>query len=321
MKDNLEVRFDASVLVCLAACVAVSYVNSAAAQGAAAPLERVIISASRTESTLADTGSTVSVITAEELEQRQIRFVSDALRAVPGVAVNRLGPAGTQTQVRIRGAEANHTVVLIDGVKINDPFTSEVDFAHLLSAQIDRIEILRGPQSVLYGSEAIGGVISIFTKRGTPGMQADVSAEGGSFSTANGSAALRGATQTVNYALAASALTTDGTNVSRFGSEDDGYRNRTLSRVRRLGTSHRRLARRIAALSRQPQHVRSAGLRLPSRADLRIDHRWRSPERRRPTRRNAARSVNDRCAGASARIRAHANRGRHVCRRNFFERF
>ena len=82
--------------------------------------------------------------------------------------MSRLGPAGTNTQVRIRGAEANHTVVVIDGVKINDPFTSEVDFAQLLSAQIDRIEILRGPQSVLYGSEAIGGVISIFTKRGRP---------------------------------------------------------------------------------------------------------------------------------------------------------
>ena len=188
----------------------------------------MVISGSRTEATLADTGSAVSIITSEELEHRQIRFVSDALRAVPGLAVSRLGPAGTNTQVRIRGAEANHTVVLIDGVKINDPFTSEVDFAHLLSAQIERIEILRGPQSVLYGSEAIGGVISIFTKRGAPGVQADASAEGGSFSTYDGSAALRGATQTLNYALSASALKTDGTNVSRFGSEDDGYRNRTL---------------------------------------------------------------------------------------------
>ena len=160
----------------VAVCAAGGWINGAQAQGsapvAAAALDRIIISGSLTEATLADTGSAVTVITAEELEQRQIRFVSDALRAVPGVAVNRLGPTGAVTQVRIRGAEGNHSVVRIDGIKINDPFTSEVDFAHVLTAEIDRIEILRGPQSVLYGSEAIGGVISIFTKRGVPGVQA-----------------------------------------------------------------------------------------------------------------------------------------------------
>ncbi len=195
---------------------------------AATFLDRVIVSGSRTEATLSDTGATVSVITDDELQQRQIRFVSDALRTVPGVAVSRQGPIGTVTQVRIRGAEANHTVVLIDGVRINDPFTSEVDFAHLLTAEIERIEILRGPQSVLYGSEAIGGVISIFTKRGAPGVQGDASVEAGSFSTASGAAALRGGTGSINYALSAAGFSSDGTNTSRFGSEDDGYRNRTL---------------------------------------------------------------------------------------------
>ena len=229
MKNYLEVGFDAALRRASALCMATCCVHGSHAQQVdpVAALEQVVISGSRTEATLADTGSAISILTGAELEQRQIRIVSDALRAVPGIAVSRQGPAGTVTQVRIRGAEANHTVVLIDGVKINDPFTSEVDFAHLLAAQIDRIEILRGPQSVLYGSEAIGGVISIFTKRGTPGMQADAFLEGGSFSTADGSAAIRGANQTLNYALAASALKTNGTNVSRFGSEDDGYRNGT----------------------------------------------------------------------------------------------
>ncbi|MCU0922428.1 MAG: TonB-dependent receptor [Burkholderiaceae bacterium] len=119
-------------------------------------------------------------------------------------------------------------MVLIDGMKINDPFSSEVDFAHLLSAEIDRIEILRGPQSVLYGSEAIGGVISILTKRGMAGTQAEASLEAGSFATVNGVAALRGATDRLDYALSLNALRTDGTNVSRFGSEHDGYRNQTV---------------------------------------------------------------------------------------------
>jgi vitamin B12 transporter len=225
---NLEVGFEARMCGSAAAFLTVCWINGAQAQVAATSLEGVVISGSRTEATWADTGSAITIITAQELEQRQIRFVSEALREVPGIAVSRLGPVGTNTQVRIRGAEANHTVVMIDGIKINDPFTSEVDFAHLLAAQIDRIEILRGPQSVLYGSEAIGGVISIFTKRGAPGVQGEAAAEGGSFSTFSGMAAVRGATQTVNYALSASGFTSDGTNVSRFGSEDDGYRNRTL---------------------------------------------------------------------------------------------
>lgn len=227
MKKYFKFSLQAAVRRAFASCF-VLWINGAVAQvmaPTAASLDRIIISGNRAETPAAEVGSAISVITGEELEQRQIRIVSDALREVPGVAVSRQGPTGTATQVRIRGAEANHTVVLIDGIKINDPFTAEVDFAHLLSAEVDRIEILRGPQSVLYGSEAIGGVISIFTKRGKPGVQFDASAEGGSFSTVNGSAALRGATSTVNYALSATGYRTGGTNASRFGSEDDGYRN------------------------------------------------------------------------------------------------
>lgn len=211
----------------LAVTAAVS--TAAVAQTDPTSLGRVFISASRTALPDAEVGSAISVISAEELEQRQIRFVSDALRATPGIAVNRSGPVGSLTQVRIRGAEANHTVVLIDGVKINDPFTSEVNFAHLLSAEVERIEILRGPQTVLYGSEAIGGVVSIFTKRGKPGVQVEGTIEAGSFSTVEGLAAVRGADRNWRYALSAAALTTDGTNVSRFGSEDDGYRNKSFN--------------------------------------------------------------------------------------------
>ncbi len=192
------------------------------------PLETVVISGTRTPVPFAEVGSTLTIVTGEELEARQIRIVSDALRAVPGVAVSRSGPVGTFTQVRIRGAEANQTVVMIDGIKVNDPFTSEVDFAHLLTAEIDRIEVLRGPQSVLYGAEAIGGVISIFTKRGAPGNQLQGNIEGGSFSTVNGSIAARGASKEFSYALAAAGLRSSGTNISRFGDEDDGYRNATF---------------------------------------------------------------------------------------------
>ncbi|MGQ0568976.1 MAG: TonB-dependent receptor plug domain-containing protein [Armatimonadota bacterium] len=220
--DQASAAMPASLLVLLGAA------GSPAVAQTVTSLETVVVSGTRTAVPASELGSTMTVVTGEELDAKQIRIVSDALRAVPGLAVNRSGPAGTFTQVRIRGAEANHTVVLIDGMKINDPFSSEVDFAHLLSAQVDRIEILRGPQSVLYGSEAIGGVISIFTKRGTAGTQVEGSLEAGSFSTVAGSAALRGANEAFDYSLSVNGLRTDGTNVSRFGSEDDGYRNKTV---------------------------------------------------------------------------------------------
>lgn len=212
----------------LAAALLLAASASSLAQTTAQASQTIVISGTRTPEPATESGSAVTIVTAEQLDAQQIRLVSDALRAVPGIAVNRSGPAGAFTQLRLRGAEANHTVVLIDGMKINDPFSSEVDFAHLLSAQIDHIEILRGPQSVLYGSEAIGGVISIFTKRGTAGTQAEASLEAGSFSTVNAASALRGATDRFNYALSFNALRTDGTNTSRFGSEDDGYRNQTV---------------------------------------------------------------------------------------------
>jgi vitamin B12 transporter len=189
----------------------------------------VVVSATREPIPVADVGSTVTIITGEELEERQIRIVSDALRAAPGVAVNRSGTLGALSQVRIRGAESQQTVVMVDGVKMNDPFTSEVDFANILTAEVERVEVLRGPQSVIFGSEAIGGVISIYTKRGTPGVQYGGFAEGGSFGTFQGSGAVRGANDSGNFALSVSGITTDGANISRFGSEKDGYDNWTLN--------------------------------------------------------------------------------------------
>ena len=130
-------------------------------------LPEVVVSASRVPLEARAVGSAVTVITAEEIERKQVRVVSDLLREVPGIAVNRSGPVGAVTQVRIRGTEANHTLVIIDGVEINDPSTgSEFYFDDLLAADIERIEVLRGPQSALYGSDAIGGVINITTKKG-----------------------------------------------------------------------------------------------------------------------------------------------------------
>lgn len=147
----------------------------------------VVVSASRVPEPARESGSAVTVITEQQLEDRQVRIVSDVLRDVPGLAVSRSGTIGSLTQVRIRGAEANQTLVLIDGIEVNNPAGgSEFQFQNLLDAGISRIEVLRGPQSALWGSDAIGGVINIVTKTPEAGWDFTARAEGGSMKTANG---------------------------------------------------------------------------------------------------------------------------------------
>lgn len=183
-------------------------------------LPEVVVSASMVPTSSDAVGSAVTVITAEEIERKQVRVLSDVLREVPGVAVNRSGTVGTLTQVRIRGAEGNHTLVIIDGIEVNDPSGgSEFDFGLLRAADIERIEVLRGPQSALYGSDAIGGVINIVTKRGKGRPTVELSAEGGSFATGNASVGLRGGTELYTYSLGASGYRTAGISIAP---EDDG---------------------------------------------------------------------------------------------------
>ncbi|WP_255448509.1 TonB-dependent siderophore receptor [Telmatospirillum sp. J64-1] len=176
-------------------------------------------------------GSAVTTLTGEELEKRQTRLVSDVLREVPGLAVNRTGPLGQLTQVRIRGAEGNHTLVLIDGIRVNDPSAgSEFDFAHLLAAEVERVEVLRGPQSALYGSDAIGGVINIVTRRGQGRPTLRLSLEGGSFDTLAGRASVSGGGERYDFIAGAAGLRTHGVSVAdekRGNPERDGYRNGT----------------------------------------------------------------------------------------------
>lgn len=190
----------------------------------------VVVTATRFPVDESTVGSSITVIDSLELQQQQTRLVSDILREVPGLAVSRTGPVGTQTQVRIRGAEANHTLVIIDGVKMNDPASSnEFDFADLLASDIERIEVLRGPQSTLYGSSSIGGVVNIITKRGRGGNMATARLEGGSFGTFDGGASVGGGNETINGFVGLSGYRTDGVNISPSGSEDDYYNNITLN--------------------------------------------------------------------------------------------
>ena len=127
-------------------------------------------------------GNAITVIDAAELEARGDAYLLDTLRTVPGVAVGTSGSFGSLSQVRIRGGDGNHVLVLVDGVEVAPPGTGEFDFGTLLAGQIERVEVLRGPQSGLYGSNAMGGVISIVT-RGGAGDRLNASLEAGSYGT------------------------------------------------------------------------------------------------------------------------------------------
>lgn len=166
--------------------------------------------------------ASITVIGEEDLEHRQARIVSDVLRDVPGLAVNRVGGIGGQTQVRVRGAEGNHLLVLIDGIEVSDPFQGEFDFGTLLADEAARIEVLRGQQSSLYGPDAIGGVIQYITLTGRERPGFSVRAEGGSFGTVTGAARLAGFTDSFDYALSATVYETEGTPTARFGTRDIG---------------------------------------------------------------------------------------------------
>ena len=153
-----------------------------------------------------------------------MRHVADALRSVPGVAVGRSGAFGNFTQVRIRGAEGNHTLVLIDGVEANNTTDGEFDFSNLAAEDIERIEVIRGPMSALYGSGAVGGVINIITRRGQGPLTLTLKSEIGSLGTSDFSARLAAGGPWAHFALGAHWRNTDGFNISPFGSEADGTR-------------------------------------------------------------------------------------------------
>ncbi|MBA3942710.1 MAG: TonB-dependent receptor [Sphingopyxis sp.] len=170
-------------------------------------------------------GSSVTVIDATAMEKRQTRILSDVLRDVPGVAVSRLGAIGGQTQLRIRGTEGNHVLTLIDGIEVSDPFNGEYDFGTLIASPNARIEVLRGQQSSLYGSDAIGGVIHYITLTGAEAPGISARAEAGSFETFSGDLRVAGVSGNLDYAISGAYLHTGGTPTARFGTRDIGSDN------------------------------------------------------------------------------------------------
>ncbi|WP_017664333.1 TonB-dependent receptor plug domain-containing protein [Porphyrobacter sp. AAP82] len=193
-----------------------------------APRGDIIVSASRSGNRIAPEqypGSAL-VITPYQLDQRQTRDIADVLRDVPGVAV--AGVAG-QTQIRLRGSEANHVLVLVDGIEVSDPFAGEFDIGTLQAEPGARVEVLRGAQSALYGSDAIGGVVAYQSASGrsSPGFSARI--EGGTQGTVNGAARYAANGKNWDAALSAVIVSTDGQPNARGGTRDIGRDSYTLA--------------------------------------------------------------------------------------------
>ena len=194
--------------------------------------ERIVVTANRLRESPRQVGSSVTVITAEEIELKRKSSVAEVLRSVPGIEVVRGGGPGQATSVFIRGGNSSHTLVLLDGVRVNGPTTGAFDFANLTADAIERIEVVRGPQSTLYGSEAVAGVISIFSKTGQEGFRFSGLAEAGQLGSSRVRAGVSGGDDRFDYSLTVSEEQTDGVSSAseRAGNrEDDPYRSTTAT--------------------------------------------------------------------------------------------
>jgi vitamin B12 transporter len=178
-------------------------------QTAEAESQGIVVSATRIETPEEDSPATIDVVRSDDFEIKQTHRVADALREVPGVSVVQSGPPGSLTSVFTRGLRSEHTQVLLDGIPINQGLQGAFNFADFTTENIDRIEIVRGPQSTLYGPRALAGVIQLFTKRGSGDPSGEFSLEGGSNTTIRGTLTSSGSANQFDYSVGLSGLTTD----------------------------------------------------------------------------------------------------------------
>lgn len=212
--------------VLLAAPAATSAVQSVSAN---LPVPEIVVTASLTPVQEEEAPATVTTIDQARIEALSEPLAVDLLRLVPGVSVASAGPPGTQTQVRIRGAEANHTLLLIDGIRFNDPAAgNEARFELLTTEGLSRIEVVRGPQSALYGAEAIGGVVALFTGRQAPAAGASALLETGSHDFVRASASAAASNDARSLSAYGGYQRSSG--IDSFGQdgERDGYENFTF---------------------------------------------------------------------------------------------
>ena len=194
-------------------------------------LEGVVITADRFAESAEKVGSAVTVIGRDQIEASRAENVAELLETVPGLNVNQSGGVGGTSNIYIRGADPDHTQVLIDGVRVNDAAqaSGEFDFSVFTLGNVERIEVLRGPQSGLYGSDAIGGVINIITRKGDGPLQGTVETEGGSYNTHAERIAVSGSKDGVALSAAVTNFRTSGFSRSTLGTEDDATEKQSAS--------------------------------------------------------------------------------------------
>jgi vitamin B12 transporter len=200
-----------------------------------AATNNVVITASRIDTPIESMSASVNAITADEMENSKVRMLPELLQRVPGVSVSRSGGPGQQTSVYVRGAKPQHTLVLIDGVRMNGQLDlTGYDMANLQLTDIERIEILKGPQSTLYGSDAMSGAINIVSKKGEGKPLPYVDIEGGSYNTYRAATGVSGGSDDFNYNASVSHYERQGQSALKNNTEKDGTRNTTVAA--RLGS-------------------------------------------------------------------------------------
>lgn len=208
--------------LCLLAAPSLGKAQVAAASPSPSPApesEEIVVSATRIPTPEEDTGASVSVIDGSDIANKQTQRVGDALREVPGLSIVQTGTPGQLTSVFTRGLNSENTQVLIDGIPINQGLAGAFNFADLTTDDIARIEVVRGPQSTLYGPRGLAGVIQIFTKQGSGSPSGEVSAEAGSYDTFRESFATSGSWKQFDYSLGGSRFDSD------FARPNNEYRN------------------------------------------------------------------------------------------------
>jgi vitamin B12 transporter len=208
--------------VIVSALIAAMISDPAAAQETKR-LEPVVVTATKLEEPVERLGATVTVISEDDLKLYNYQTVGDALRQVPGLEVQRSGGLGKLTSIRIRGTSPSQVQVLIDGMRVKSPTLGIFDFADLSIDQIERVEIVRGPQSTLHGADAIGGVVNIITKRGRGPFEAFASTEAGNYDTLRERAGFSGSYKLFDYAFGGSWFESNG----QF--RNDGFEQRAVS--------------------------------------------------------------------------------------------